>query len=87
MKRKALGKGLSSLIPEKPAARPKQQQVQEETRGRFRNLDIDLIRPNPDQPRRDFDEQALFDLANSLKNKAGRYLSIGTKIAYLVNTK
>ncbi len=40
-----------------------------ETQGRLRNLDIDLIRPNRSQPRQDFNEEALFDLANSLKTK------------------
>ena len=69
MKRKALGKGLSSLIPETPTVKPKRQEESGETQGRLRNLDIDLIRPNPDQPRRDFNEEALFDLANSLKTK------------------
>jgi len=64
-----LGKGLSSLIPETPTVKPKRQEESGETQGRLRNLDIDLIRPNPDQPRRDFNEEALFDLANSLKTK------------------
>ena len=32
-------------------------------------IDISLIRPNPAQPRRDFDEETLVELANSLKQK------------------
>ena len=69
MKRKALGKGLSSLIPEAPAVKPTSREEPAEGQSRLRNLDIDLIRPNRSQPRQDFDEEALFDLANSLKTK------------------
>lgn len=32
-------------------------------------LDLDLISPNPDQPRAEFDEAALTDLANSLRKQ------------------
>jgi ParB family chromosome partitioning protein len=45
MKRQALGKGLSSLIPEAPAARPD---------AGFLMLDVDRIAPSPYQPRTDF---------------------------------
>ena len=45
MKRQALGKGLSSLIPETPAARAEQGLLQ---------LDIDRIKPSQYQPREDF---------------------------------
>jgi ParB family chromosome partitioning protein len=66
MKRRALGKGLSSLIPSSvtrtpgaassPAARP----------AEFR-LEISKIRPNPRQPRQAFDEASLDELARSLR--------------------
>ncbi len=75
MKRKALGKGLSSLIPQAPVRTPSPVAAPiavppvvaappglAETR-----VDIDRIRPNPRQPRRDFDEVALEELARSLK--------------------
>jgi ParB family chromosome partitioning protein len=45
MKRQALGKGLSSLIPEAPAAKPD---------TGFLMLDVDRIAPSPFQPRSDF---------------------------------
>ena len=67
-RRPALGRGLSALIPEKPAATPvpvpppvvaagldaKQPQ---------REVDLDLIDPNPLQPRTRFDEARLQELA------------------------
>ncbi len=75
MKRKALGTGLSSLIPQAPVRTPSPVAAPiaappvvaappglAETR-----VDIDRIRPNPRQPRRDFDEVALEELARSLK--------------------
>jgi len=45
MKRQALGKGLSSLIPESPAARPEPGLLM---------LDVDRIQPSQYQPRSDF---------------------------------
>jgi ParB family transcriptional regulator, chromosome partitioning protein len=45
MKRQALGKGLSSLIPETPAARPE---------AGLLMLDVDRIQPSQYQPRTDF---------------------------------
>ena len=38
-------------------------------RSPFRELDLDLIRPNPEQPRREFDGEALASLAQSLTNQ------------------
>ena len=37
--------------------------------GSFYHVDVDLILPNPDQPRKFFDEQALNELATSIKKK------------------
>ena len=69
MKRKALGKGLRSLIPEAPTRRaPEQPGPSARTAGSgLVDLDIDQIVPNLRQPRQGFDEQALEDLAQSLK--------------------
>jgi ParB family chromosome partitioning protein len=79
MKRKALGKGLRSLIPEAPArapaptpgpepeAAPKAEPRQ--ARTGLRQVDIDLIRPNRQQPRETFDDEALESLAGSLKRR------------------
>ncbi len=58
MKKKALGKGLKAFIPEDYGI------LKEE---KYAELDIDLLRPNPLQPRMDFDEDSLLDLSNSIK--------------------
>jgi len=56
MKRKALGKGLGALIPE--AELPE---------APSSDIDIDLISPNPDQPRFKLDESRLEELAASIR--------------------
>ncbi|HDZ76949.1 MAG TPA: ParB/RepB/Spo0J family partition protein [Candidatus Omnitrophica bacterium] len=63
MEKKALGRGLSALIPEKPI---KQDHV---IVGGITNLRIEEIVPNPYQPRKEFDPQALQDLTASIKEK------------------
>ena len=76
MKHKALGKGLRSLIPEPPvrsspatsAVAVAIETAPQATGERLHLLDLDLIRPNPRQPRQDFDEAALEALAGSLKD-------------------
>jgi len=50
-----LGRGLDSLLP-----------VERPTNG-FANIPIDQIRPNPQQPRQTFDDQALESLAASIR--------------------
>jgi len=76
MPRKALGRGLSSLIPQAPARKRPRRQTPSKTEtvesdasksARASQIDLDLIRPNRDQPRKDFDEAALEELAESLK--------------------
>jgi ParB family transcriptional regulator, chromosome partitioning protein len=60
--RKALGKGLSSLLPTRePAAAPSAPAVKPGT------LPLDLIQPNPMQPRTVFDAQGLEELATSIR--------------------
>src|SRR5438093_9486 len=56
MKRKALGKGLGALLPEVEI--PEISPVE---------IDIDLISPNPDQPRFKLDESRLQELAESIR--------------------
>jgi ParB family chromosome partitioning protein len=70
MKRKALGKGLSSLLP-RGTATPVAPKVEEAATGResFTEIDIDRIRPNSRQPRQHFDTDALDGLSSSLKNQ------------------
>jgi ParB family chromosome partitioning protein len=58
--RKGLGRGLSALMADLGPA-------EEEGRAPDRVLPLSALRPNPDQPRRSFDEAALADLAASLQ--------------------
>lgn len=63
-RKEALGRGLSAILesneeplaPDRPTARIRQ----------ISEIDIALIRPNPFQPRRDFDEETLIALADSI---------------------
>ncbi len=61
------------MIPEAPARKPKPTTSNEteavEARTGLRQVDIDLIRPNKQQPRESFDDEALESLAGSLKNR------------------
>ncbi len=41
--------------------------VQKEAKKRIREINVDMIRPNPDQPRRNFDKKALMELARSIR--------------------
>ena len=59
-KRPALGRGLSALLPATTAARPPSGQA-------VAQIPINLIDPNPDQPRMDFNEDALRGLAESIR--------------------
>lgn len=58
MARKVLGRGLDALIPAGASATA--------SGSRLLELEIDLIRPNPQQPRDSFDEQAIDSMAASL---------------------
>ncbi len=67
MKRKALGRGLRSLIREAPPTRVAPPQEPSKAGGNnLAQLDIDRIVPNQAQPRKDFDEAELHELAQSL---------------------
>jgi ParB family chromosome partitioning protein len=57
-----LGKGLDALIPKEFDSGILQ------TSEKVQNLPIQSIAPNPDQPRKTFDEEALGELAQSIKN-------------------
>ena len=54
--RQALGRGLSALIPQSPASS-----------ASIDAVDVDLIMPNPQQPRTNFDDAALQVLAESIR--------------------
>jgi len=62
MERKALGKGLSALIPERPAD-------QNGHKDEIVYVQTDRIKPNPFQPREDFDNTSIEELAQSIKEK------------------
>ena len=67
MKRKALGRGLSSLIPSSIARVPALTVPPSPSRPAELRIEVSKIRPNPRQPRRSFDEAGLDELASSLK--------------------
>ena len=68
--KKGLGKGLDSLIPKievsEISSKPKRQ-VSEKVEKGITNIKINLIEPNRNQPRKTFDEDALIELAESIK--------------------
>lgn len=68
MKSSGLGRGLRSLIPSKPSKSfntgGDKQNKEKET---VFYVEVDKIRPNPEQPRRDFDPDSLRELADSIK--------------------
>ncbi|HMQ94562.1 MAG TPA: ParB/RepB/Spo0J family partition protein [Amaricoccus sp.] len=72
MEKKGLGRGLSALLADiSPPAEPP---VAAEDRpaaptSPARTIPIDRIRPNPDQPRRSFDEKELNELAASIRER------------------
>jgi ParB family chromosome partitioning protein len=59
MERRALGKGIGALIPEKESAHKEE----------ILFVAVESIRPNPFQPREDFDPESITELAQSIKEK------------------
>jgi ParB family transcriptional regulator, chromosome partitioning protein len=55
--RRGIGRGLAAILPE----------VEREGAGELRELPVGLIKPNPDQPRTHFDEEAMAALAASIE--------------------
>jgi ParB family transcriptional regulator, chromosome partitioning protein len=56
--RRGIGRGLAAILPE----------VEQDGAGELRELPVGLIKPNPDQPRTHFDEEALAALAASIES-------------------
>jgi ParB family transcriptional regulator, chromosome partitioning protein len=56
--KKALGKGIKAFIPEEFGI------LKDE---KYTEIDIDLIKPNPEQPRVDFRDEAIAELAQSIR--------------------
>lgn len=63
MERKALGKGLSALIPELTVEGAKRKKEE------ILYVHTEQIKPNPFQPREDFDQENIEELAQSIKEK------------------
>ena len=59
LRRNALGRGLDSLIS--------MNDIQPDGSSAINEIEIDLISPNPEQPRRTFDEETLAELAASIR--------------------
>lgn len=64
MSKLVLGKGLGALIPTEDPAASSVAQVEESA---YRKLALDQIQPNTMQPRREFDQEKLNELADSLR--------------------
>lgn len=88
-KRKGLGRGLNTLIPNTPIVNEEKEEKKnksEELAEKESTLPINKIEPNPDQPRNQFDEDSLQELADSIKqfgilqpilvNKKGEFYEI-----------
>lgn len=63
-KAKGLGRGLDSLIP---IEQPKKKNDNKETQSVENLLNITKVEPNREQPRKKFDEDALMELADSIR--------------------
>ena len=63
-KKSGLGKGLGALLS---AYDDYDQTVSNANLGGASEIDINLLQPNPNQPRKNFNQEALNELANSIK--------------------
>ncbi|MBI2625058.1 MAG: ParB/RepB/Spo0J family partition protein [Candidatus Nealsonbacteria bacterium] len=61
---KSFGKGLESLIPKKKA---KEEPAQEAKKEAIFSIEVEKIKPNPYQPRKEFDSDGLKALAESIR--------------------
>ncbi|MGF7060625.1 ParB/RepB/Spo0J family partition protein [Brassicibacter mesophilus] len=64
VKKRGLGKGLSALIPDEIVNEAK---TVVDDKDKIINIDISYIEPNTEQPRREFDQEAIQELALSIK--------------------
>lgn len=63
-KKRGLGKGLSALIPDEPILDSNEAQPNDK---KIELIDINLIKPNVEQPRKEFQNEALDELVESIK--------------------
>ncbi len=68
LEKRVLGRGLAALIPEKPTA-DNMQVLESNIQQSVRNIPIEKIKANKYQPREEFNQEALSDLAASIKEK------------------
>lgn len=68
-KKSALGRGLSAILPseEDDDSEASRRSHRIRLAGRVAEVDVTLVRPNPYQPRKDFKEEALDELADSIR--------------------
>lgn len=62
-RKRGLGQGLTSLIPD-----DMEEKIALENNKDIMKVKITLVEPNPDQPRKQFDEDALLELSESIRN-------------------
>lgn len=62
-KKRGLGKGLSALIPDEPI----DEILNSDDKNYIMDIDISLIKPNENQPRKEFNEESLDELRESIK--------------------
>lgn len=65
-KRKPLGKGLANLLPE--VMEQNTETGNSNNYSEYSYIDVDLIEPNPDQPRKRINQKELLELAETIKN-------------------
>jgi ParB family transcriptional regulator, chromosome partitioning protein len=68
MEKRVLGRGLAALIPEKQTT-DNMQVLESNIQQGVKNIPLAKIKANKYQPREDFNQEALDDLANSIKEK------------------
>ncbi len=68
LEKRVLGRGLAALIPEKQAA-DSLQALESSIQQGVRNIPIEKLKANKYQPREEFNQEALNDLAASIKEK------------------
>ncbi len=67
--KRGLGRGLSALMADVDLTQRDDPSVAQTATSPERSLPIERVVPNPDQPRRDFDEAALQELSDSISEK------------------
>lgn len=71
IKKRGLGKGLDSLIPDKPAEVSASKGTDKKEESQFESgeqmMKINMVEPNREQPRKNFEEDALLELSDSIK--------------------